>query len=269
MSTITALTWSDLPTLSSSSSFLRSSVMMPSTRHAGDLRQDAAGAGQLWPPARRRADEDERSTTAASRQAVSRRLRRRRSITVSASGHGLLARRSTAWRGGKSEQASAATIPRPPPRLRASSVLAASLFALLRFGFSAASSPSSSLRLAQGGAEDVAERRAGVGRAVLRHGFLLLGDFERLDRDRRPCGALSSTWVTTASTLSPTPKRSGRCSERSRERSERRMKAGHVVSASLTSRPLSFTATTSQVTRMPFLQLGGRRAGHRIGRRAA
>src|ERR1700748_1019989 len=33
------------------------------------------------------------------------------------------------------------------------------------------------------GAEDVAQRRAGIGGAVLRDGFLFLGDFERLDRD--------------------------------------------------------------------------------------
>src|SRR3954469_6647649 len=33
------------------------------------------------------------------------------------------------------------------------------------------------------GAEDVAQRRAGIRRAVLRDGFLLLGDFQRLDRD--------------------------------------------------------------------------------------
>src|SRR5205085_6388932 len=35
----------------------------------------------------------------------------------------------------------------------------------------------------QCGAEDVAERGAGIRRAVLRDGFLLLGDFQRLDRD--------------------------------------------------------------------------------------
>jgi hypothetical protein len=33
------------------------------------------------------------------------------------------------------------------------------------------------------GAEDVAERSARVGRAILRDRLLLLGDFERLDRD--------------------------------------------------------------------------------------
>src|SRR5262249_27842476 len=38
--------------------------------------------------------------------------------------------------------------------------------------------------LLQGRAQDVAERGAGVGGAVLRDRFLLLGDFQRLDRDR-------------------------------------------------------------------------------------
>jgi hypothetical protein len=42
----------------------------------------------------------------------------------------------------------------------------------------------------QGRAEDVAERRARVGRAVLRDGFLLFGDFERLDRDADLAGLL-------------------------------------------------------------------------------
>src|SRR6187431_1344233 len=35
------------------------------------------------------------------------------------------------------------------------------------------------------GAEDVAERGAGVGRAILGNRLLLLGDFQRLDRDRQ------------------------------------------------------------------------------------
>ena len=39
------------------------------------------------------------------------------------------------------------------------------------------------------GAEDVAKRRAGIGRAVLGDRLLLLGDFERLDRDRDLVGA--------------------------------------------------------------------------------
>jgi hypothetical protein len=48
-----------------------------------------------------------------------------------------------------------------------------------------------------------------------------------------------SKLVTRASTFSPTAKRSGRCSERSRARSPRRMKAVRPVSAILTSMPLS------------------------------
>src|SRR5258707_12669477 len=40
------------------------------------------------------------------------------------------------------------------------------------------------------GAENVAQRRARVGRAVLRDGFLLLGDFQRLDRDLHLAGFL-------------------------------------------------------------------------------
>src|SRR5580693_3777591 len=39
------------------------------------------------------------------------------------------------------------------------------------------------------GAEDVAQRRAGIRGAVLRDGFLLLGDFQRLDRDLHFVGA--------------------------------------------------------------------------------
>src|SRR5580693_6665046 len=39
------------------------------------------------------------------------------------------------------------------------------------------------------GAENVAERRAGVGRTILGDRLLLLGDFERLDRDRHLVGA--------------------------------------------------------------------------------
>src|SRR6476620_1691013 len=44
------------------------------------------------------------------------------------------------------------------------------------------------LGFAQGGTEDVAEGRTGIGRAILRHGFLLFGDFQRLDRDRHFAG---------------------------------------------------------------------------------
>ena len=73
--------------------------------------------------------------------------------------------------------------------------------------------------------------------------------------DTETLRALASTWVTTASNLSPTPKRSGRCSERSRDRSERRMKVVRSWSISLTSMPLSLTAVTSQVTRRPFFSL--------------
>src|SRR5512147_3352038 len=40
------------------------------------------------------------------------------------------------------------------------------------------------LHLVQRSAKDVAERGAGVGRAILRDGLLLLGDLERLDRHR-------------------------------------------------------------------------------------
>src|ERR1700761_1103304 len=40
------------------------------------------------------------------------------------------------------------------------------------------------------GAQDVAQRRAGIGGAVLRDGFLFLGDFERLDRDLHLAGFL-------------------------------------------------------------------------------
>jgi hypothetical protein len=60
-------------------------------------------------------------------------------------------------------------------------------------------------------AEDVAQRGTGVGAAVLFHGFLFFGDLARLDRQAQAAG-LASTLVTRTSTLSPTEKRSGRCS---------------------------------------------------------
>ena len=44
---------------------------------------------------------------------------------------------------------------------------------------------------------------------------------------------LGSIWVTVASTFSPTAKRSGRCSERSRARSARLMKVGHLGAGDL------------------------------------
>src|SRR5690606_19576999 len=44
--------------------------------------------------------------------------------------------------------------------------------------------------LLQSGAEDVAERSAGVGRTVLSDSFLFFGDFERLDRDLQLAGLL-------------------------------------------------------------------------------
>src|SRR6476469_9174553 len=44
--------------------------------------------------------------------------------------------------------------------------------------------------LFQSGAEDVTQRRARVGRAILRDGFLLFGHFERLDRDLHLAGLL-------------------------------------------------------------------------------
>src|SRR5262249_30955767 len=67
--------------------------------------------------------------------------------------------------------------------------------------------------------------------------------------------AFESTWGTTASNFSPTPKRSGRWCERSRERSDRLMKVVRSWSRSFASIPLSLTAITSQVTRMPFFSL--------------
>ena len=44
------------------------------------------------------------------------------------------------------------------------------------------------LALLERGAENVAERRARIGRAVLGDRFLLFGDFQRLDRDRHLAG---------------------------------------------------------------------------------
>src|ERR1700733_2392015 len=44
--------------------------------------------------------------------------------------------------------------------------------------------------LFQRGAENIAQRRPGIGGAVLRDGFLLLGDFQRLDRDLHLAGLL-------------------------------------------------------------------------------
>src|ERR1700691_900340 len=44
--------------------------------------------------------------------------------------------------------------------------------------------------LFQRGAENITQRRAGIGGAVLRDGFLLLGDFQRLDRDLHLAGLL-------------------------------------------------------------------------------
>src|SRR3981189_396150 len=44
--------------------------------------------------------------------------------------------------------------------------------------------------LLERGAENVAQRRAGIGGAVLRDGFLLFGDFQRLDRDLALSGLL-------------------------------------------------------------------------------
>jgi hypothetical protein len=50
----------------------------------------------------------------------------------------------------------------------------------------------------------------------------LFGDFQRLDR-QADLAVLLVELVTRASTVWPTEKRSGRCSSRSRDRSERRM----------------------------------------------
>src|SRR6202167_5609862 len=44
--------------------------------------------------------------------------------------------------------------------------------------------------LFQRGAENITQRRPGIGGAVLRDGFLLLGDFQRLDRDLHLAGLL-------------------------------------------------------------------------------
>ena len=95
------------------------------------------------------------------------------------------------------------------------------------------------------------------------NGFLFFRDLERLDRKPDlPAGL--SIWVTTASTMSPAAKRSGRCSLRSRERSARRMNAVTSVPEIFTSMPASFTSTTSQVTVAALLESGGRLDG--IGR---
>ena len=70
-------------------------------------------------------------------------------------------------------------------------------------------------------AEDVAERSAAVGRAVLRHRLLLFGDLQRLDREGRLLDR--SKPLTRASNFWPTWKRSARCSSWS-PRSVRLMK---------------------------------------------
>ncbi len=81
--------------------------------------------------------------------------------------------------------------------------------------------------LLQSGAEDVAERGAGVGRAVWATAPSLR-DFQRLDETWSFRVFLSKA-MTRASTFWPTEKRSGRCSSRSRLRSERLMKLIDVV----------------------------------------
>src|SRR4051794_33044858 len=62
----------------------------------------------------------------------------------------------------------------------------------LRRGFDAAKPAFRLLGVAvlERGAEDVAERRSRIGGAVLRDGFLLFGDFERLDRHLDLAGLL-------------------------------------------------------------------------------
>jgi hypothetical protein len=63
--------------------------------------------------------------------------------------------------------------------------------------------------------------------------------------------ALESTDTTRTSTLSPTPKRSGRCSERSRERSERRMNE-RIPSYSTSMPPSSILVTWTVMTEPRF-----------------
>src|SRR5262249_25837076 len=63
-----------------------------------------------------------------------------------------------------------------------------------------------------------------------------------------------SNWMTRASTFCPMANRSGRCSPRSRASSERLMKVVRSPPTIFTSRPASFTSTTSQVTTEPFLR---------------
>ena len=87
------------------------------------------------------------------------------------------------------------------------------------------------------GAEDVAERRAGIGRAVLRDRLLLLGHFERLDRDLYLVGAAVELGDRGRRPSGRPAKRSGRCSPRSRARSERLMKVVRSVPTIFTSRP--------------------------------
>ena len=84
-------------------------------------------------------------------------------------------------------------------------------------------------------AEDIAERRAAVGRAVLRDRLFFVGDLDRLDRERRLLEP--SNPLTLASILSPTGKRSARCSSRSRPSSVRLMKPIAPSSPTCTSRP--------------------------------
>src|SRR5690606_8892543 len=62
--------------------------------------------------------------------------------------------------------------------------------------------------------------------------------------DRPTLRPALSNWVTSASTLSPTAKRSGRCSERSRERSPLRMNPFRAPSAIDTSMPPDVTSVT-------------------------
>src|SRR5512136_422951 len=157
--------------------------MIPLTDMRAIWGRKPAGPTIRWPPKVSAAMNSRAKTTATSRHSVRLRLRRRRSTMFSASTtlSDLL-------------QINAGDVPGPDDRS-----LAARLFLGFRVGLGLGRSLALSglalalgllcrlfviliLRLAQGGAKDVAKRGTTVGRAILGDRLFLLGHFERLDR---------------------------------------------------------------------------------------
>ena len=258
MSRMTALTWSDLPIFSISSFILRSSVMRPDTvtratcgkrlaarrrrdrpRDTGREREGRAPAPQAATPSR-----------AASAGGGRSRFQRREPF--------ILAQRTR----GPARTLCARLFLRRGARLGCRPWRACAC-AWLAGSSSSSSSPFALFRAAPRISPSEAPESVEPYWATASFSSAISSALIETETLR----VLASTWVTTASNFSPTPKRSGRCSERSRDRSDRRMKVREVMIDELGLEPVVLDGESPRTSRACPSSVSPKARLRRTGRR--